>query len=836
MIKNTLDNISDFVPKARGNVFTYTNNLYTFEPKTATKYRLPSVKVPKHIEEKCKKHYVGDADNFHTLLLCILLRYDSLGSGANQFAVDLEYKDQLRNNYGTNFECFASVINRYYDNFCSMFYDLERDFGSKGSFMALDIKQGFYMANPPYDENLLAKMYQQVKKALSSNLPVAFIMSIPKWTDFALQKEIELDAIYDAEQIKHEYFHNPMSTDEKVLIPEYISYLFFNDAYRTVADTGSVRKTFLSFNNKPSRVTDDSPFPYRNELYSDKDKLNIFKSLKEVNLKRYRTDKKPQYRNINISFVDYLMDGQYSYILFDPSDEISYLTSDMFNDVCRVQCSFGTYPTPLAYYQNNKDVIIKRTGDRAGNVTPLEIREQIYHDATECSTHNPLIIKHYINHYHATKVLDPSAGWGDRLIGSMAAGVSRYLGVDPNSCTYPGYQRMIELYGNNGNYRVIKDGFQNVELADDDMFDLVYTSPPYFDYEVYSEDTAQSINEFKGEKQWLEKFIYPTITTCIKHLVPNGHLVLYFSQQSGKTYMEKFLEWMLMRKGMYFMGSNMYATIGRMKQPHPIFVYKKSITIPVQLYNPPMIVSPIEYNGKTLHIFRDDCVIGGTKNRAAIDYITKILLDKPDTNELVYLGASNGYAQVAFANALRLLKSTIKMTLFFQQTKNRDAQQLIILARYLYPHMNYRVFNGSFKDNWPKYDKYLLEHPLAYEIPFGLHDETFTMYLRNALLPRLEPYIDKVKTMWMVAGSGTLYKVISSILTKTEFHVVQVGKQVQLSGNVTIHVSSLSLYQVHNTRIPFPTTESYDGKIWEFADKFHSGDYIWNTAGVHMKI
>ena len=180
--------------------------------------------MSKVIYDKCVKSHKGE--NYQRDILCCLLRYKTLNSGANQFVVDLSYKDELKK-YGFNFECFASVFNRYYDNYCSMFYDLEKHFGSCGSFMALKIKAGYYMANPPYDENLLDKMYTCVTRALHDS-NVVILMSIPLWDNYELETRIDAEHLYKKRQVREEQFHTDMDPSIMVLIPKYINYLFYN--------------------------------------------------------------------------------------------------------------------------------------------------------------------------------------------------------------------------------------------------------------------------------------------------------------------------------------------------------------------------------------------------------------------------------------------------------------------------------------------------------------------------------------------------------------------------------------------------------------------------------
>jgi hypothetical protein len=239
-------------------VYQFSNNKYTIRQSVLDEFDLSSILyllddlvIDQEITNKTKSKYTGPEDQYQMFLLCVLLRYKTFGSGANQFVVDISYKRLLRA-LGFNFECFASALNHYYDYYCSAFYDIEQYFGSFGSFMALQIKKGYYMANPPYDYNLLIKMYDKVKSALSSDDPVVFIMSIPKWKDFNLEKQIDQDHLYHERQIKYEYFLNPI-TKAKILIPPYISYLFYNQPLDQLPKLKHLFTTFTNYDPKHVR-------------------------------------------------------------------------------------------------------------------------------------------------------------------------------------------------------------------------------------------------------------------------------------------------------------------------------------------------------------------------------------------------------------------------------------------------------------------------------------------------------------------------------------------------------------------------------------------------------
>lgn len=600
---------------------------------------------------------------------------------------------------------------------------------------------------------------------------------------------------------------------------------------------------------KHNHLITQMDFPYRNQLYTDQDRLKTFHRLKEKSLRIYRTDyykKKPLYGNMKLHNVYYLLNGKFTYLIYDVRDYQLYMLSDMFNDECRVHCTFGKHISPYEYYQKNRKFINRKLVEKKIEITPLNIREEIYLNHQECSTHNPLIIRHFIEKINAKNVLDMSSGWGDRLIGALLADVDYYLGIDPNACLHPNYQKMIQLFQpltkNKGKYQMIEDGFQNVDLekiAPEIYFDLIYTSPPYFDYEIYTKAGPQSINSLNSEDSWLENFIYPSMIKCLSKLRNNGYLILYFSQEKGKSYIEKWFQWMKKLNGVYYIGNIFYGD-ANLRHLHPIFIYQKCSVIPVELYNPVLVVQELNHNDIIINVVRDDLVIGGTKSRAALSYVEYLLSQSPDTNELVYFGASNGYAQVAFAHALQLLKSDLKLTIFFQNIQSFDAKKLKSLASNLYGNLNYINVNKSFKETWIDIDQYLLEHSKAYLIPFGLKDKYYSRFLFEALQKYVDPYVDKIKRLWMVIGSGVLFDVLYQLLTKTFFNLVVVGKDVNVenydSSRIKLYRSTYKLYHPIDIKIPYPTTASYDGKIWEFQSAFQDGDYLWNVAGVHTKL
>lgn len=153
--------------------------------------------------------------------------------------------------------------------------------------------------------------------------------------------------------------------------------------------------------------------------------------------------------------------------------------------------------------------------------------------------------KHETNIY----VWDPSSGWGGRLLGSLTTKDDRfitYLGNDPNTDhnTSPGrtkYHEIYDFYVSNinkgGLWETAHNGFKFWQLGSEVMHEnpefqeyrgkisVVFTSPPYFAKEAYSEDPEQSYKKFSNYDSWRDNFLKRTLQTAVEWLRPGGYLL-----------------------------------------------------------------------------------------------------------------------------------------------------------------------------------------------------------------------------------------------------------------------------------------------------------------------
>jgi phosphorylated CTD-interacting factor 1 len=124
---------------------------------------------------------------FQRRLLCLLLRYHTIGGIGYQMAIPEKAFDVLKSEFAVSHECFASPFNRYLPSFTSGFPDVDRFFGSKGSFFDFYPQEGSFEANPPFLEEIMAAMALHLcsllERAQQTGKALAFVVIMSGWND-----------------------------------------------------------------------------------------------------------------------------------------------------------------------------------------------------------------------------------------------------------------------------------------------------------------------------------------------------------------------------------------------------------------------------------------------------------------------------------------------------------------------------------------------------------------------------------------------------------------------------------------------------------------------------
>jgi 16S rRNA G966 N2-methylase RsmD len=137
------------------------------------------------------------------------------------------------------------------------------------------------------------------------------------------------------------------------------------------------------------------------------------------------------------------------------------------------------------------------------------------------------VAKAVYNHFNAIRVLDPCAGYGGRLAGFWLSNAQEYVGIDPNDNPYDELAACLsENINEKKNYEIIKACAEDVDEESLGQFDMIFTSPPYYDTEIYSENLNQSCHRYKTLSEWLNKFLFKVIHKYTWNLCSDGILAI----------------------------------------------------------------------------------------------------------------------------------------------------------------------------------------------------------------------------------------------------------------------------------------------------------------------
>lgn len=162
--------------------------------------------------------------------------------------------------------------------------------------------------------------------------------------------------------------------------------------------------------------------------------------------------------------------------------------------------------------------------NRTSHSTPYlsEFRRGIYfcYGLTKNTMFRPHLAKMICDFYKPTVVLDPCCGWGGRLLGVVASGAT-YVGFEPNTETYKHLVELVDYLQISKQVLLFNEPAETIK-SHTIMADLVLTSPPYYDLEIYSHEPTQSHTNFNSYKEWIQGWLTPVIRDCLDTLHPKG--------------------------------------------------------------------------------------------------------------------------------------------------------------------------------------------------------------------------------------------------------------------------------------------------------------------------
>jgi len=197
------------------------------------------------------------------------------------------------------------------------------------------------------------------------------------------------------------------------------------------------------------------------------------------------------------------------------------------------------YKSPMQVFRDDR--LLRKAIERAFSIWPERfgasascIRRilKTYPGAASVSNYRPMIAKAIMSRYCRPNgmVVDFAAGYGGRLLGAIAAH-RNYVGIEPNRVQVKGFLRMSQAICGQGfdlpdlsfHAGTAETRLPRMKLA---SADLVFSSPPFFNWEHYSRSSRQSFRRYPKYETWVDHFLSPVIAQSFRILNRGGYLAL----------------------------------------------------------------------------------------------------------------------------------------------------------------------------------------------------------------------------------------------------------------------------------------------------------------------
>eukprot|EP01117_Protostelium_nocturnum_P013110 TRINITY_DN4872_c0_g1_i1.p1 TRINITY_DN4872_c0_g1~~TRINITY_DN4872_c0_g1_i1.p1 ORF type:complete len:629 (-),score=208.04 TRINITY_DN4872_c0_g1_i1:4-1890(-) len=233
----------------------------------------------------------------------------------------------------------------------------------------------------------------------------------------------------------------------------------------------------------------------------------------------------------------------------------------------------------------------------SGWINTYELREFLAISVlSEPSAFKASVAHSIIKFFKGKRVLDFCSGWGDRLLGALANenpptdemeqtnDFGYYVGTDPNKHLFEGYNSMIQRFAKDpSKFTMINEPFETAQLPEGrKTFDLIFTGPPYFDYERYGgeENEGQSTKSFPTLEDWVWNFLLASIDKAWSMLEEGGTMAINISDTNSGAraglYYTELMNLYIQRNHRDAVYEGVISFVGaNMKLPRPIWIYKK---------------------------------------------------------------------------------------------------------------------------------------------------------------------------------------------------------------------------------------------------------------------
>jgi hypothetical protein len=206
------------------------------------------------------------------------------------------------------------------------------------------------------------------------------------------------------------------------------------------------------------------------------------------------------------------------------------IITDLYTEPVRMKARLSRKMSPIEFWTRDEKIIRIESRKRFGKEDNFSLRETIYLICKEATSFSPVLSKCIFDNLLPEKggvVLDPFSGWGDRAIGALGSDrVLKYQGVDCNLELSESYKKIKTDLDTTGKIDFTMCPFEDFK-GEDDTYDLVFTSPPFFDFEVYSDDKSQSIRGKKNYGDWFDRWMTLVLNKIVRLVKHGGYIALH---------------------------------------------------------------------------------------------------------------------------------------------------------------------------------------------------------------------------------------------------------------------------------------------------------------------
>jgi tRNA1(Val) A37 N6-methylase TrmN6 len=145
--------------------------------------------------------------------------------------------------------------------------------------------------------------------------------------------------------------------------------------------------------------------------------------------------------------------------------------------------------------------------------------------------------KYFLPELKNKAVLDLCSGFGGRFLGFWASkSCIEYVGIDPNPLLVDCYKNLCQWLELNfpditkfKKFNFIQDCAECMDytsLSYEKHFDIVFTSPPYFDLEIYGKEETQSCIKYPDFIRWKKEFLFEALYKSTFAVKNNGIIAI----------------------------------------------------------------------------------------------------------------------------------------------------------------------------------------------------------------------------------------------------------------------------------------------------------------------